>query len=175
MSPKASDIFDILIRQHADMLSAFIYSMSFDRSEVDDIFQETIISAWTRIDDFDPSRPFAPWLRGIARNHILAAARKNRRYRAHLHSLLEERVEEQFGRLDRESGDSFAERIAELKRCIARLHAEGREAIELVYIRGVDLPVAAESVGAADETFRKRLYRARLWLAECLKGKEVLA
>ncbi len=175
MSPKASDIFDILIRQHADMLSAFIYSMSFDRSEVDDIFQETIISAWTRIDDFDPSRPVAPWLRGIARNHILAAARKNRRYRAHLHSLLEERVEEQFGRLDRESGDSFAERIAELKRCIARLHAEGREAIELVYIRGVDLPVAAESVGAADETFRKRLYRARLWLAECLKGKEVLA
>jgi RNA polymerase sigma-70 factor (ECF subfamily) len=173
MSPKASDIFDILIRQHADMLTAFIYSMSFDRSEVDDIFQETILTAWKRIEEFDSTRPFAPWLRGIARNHVLATARKKRRYRAHLHELLEERVEEQFGRLDRNSGDSFAERIAELKGCIAQLHEEAREAIELVYICGVDLSLAAQRVGATEETFRKRLYRARLWLADCLKNKQV--
>jgi len=174
MSPKASDIFDILIRQHADMLTAFIHSMSFDRSEVDDIFQETIITAWKRIDEFDSTRPFAPWLRGIARNHVLASARKNRRYRTHLHGLLEERIEEQFGRMDRNVGDSFAERMSELEGCIAQLHEDGREAIELVYVCGVDLSLAAQRVGATEETFRKRLYRARLWLADCLKKKQVL-
>ena len=40
-------------------------------------------TAWKTLDRFDRERPFAPWLRGIARNHVLAHYRKTRRLPIH--------------------------------------------------------------------------------------------
>ncbi|QKK08025.1 MAG: hypothetical protein HND58_07435 [Planctomycetota bacterium] len=70
------DIFEILVRENAAMLTAFLRSSLHDPSDVDDLFQETMVVAWRRIDDYDRSRPFGPWLRGIARNLVLAHYRK---------------------------------------------------------------------------------------------------
>ena len=172
---RAEGLFDILVRQHAEMLNAFIHSFAFEKSTVDDVFQETIITAWKRIDEFDRSRPFGPWLRGIARNHILSSARKNRRYRTHLTELMQQRIALQFDKVDQTAGDSFSQRISELHDCIARLKEDAHEAIDLVYVRGLDAAAAAKALGTTDETFRKRLYRARLALAECLRTKSVFA
>ena len=172
---RAEGLFDILVRQHAEMLNAFIHSFAFEKSTVDDVFQETIITAWKRIDEFDRSRPFGPWLRGIARNHILSSARKNRRYRAHLTELMQQRIALQFDNVDQAAGDSFSQRISELHDCIARLKEDAHEAIDLVYVRGLDAAAAAKALGTTDETFRKRLYRARLALAECLRTKSIFA
>ena len=172
---RAEGLFDILVRQHAEMLNAFIHSFAFEKSTVDDVFQETIITAWKRIDEFDRSRPFGPWLRGIARNHILSSARKNRRYRAHLTELMQQRIALQFDKVDQTAGDSFSQRISELHDCIARLKEDAHEAIDLVYVRGLDAAAAAKALGTTDETFRKRLYRARLALAECLRTKSIFA
>ena len=172
---RAEGLFDILVRQHAEMLNAFIHSFAFEKSTVDDVFQETIITAWKRIDQFDRSRPFGPWLRGIARNHILSSARKNRRYRAHLTELMQQRIALQFDKVDQAAGDSFSQRISELHDCIARLKEDAHEAIDLVYVRGLDAAAAAKALGTTDETFRKRLYRARLALAECLRTKSIFA
>ena len=58
--------------------------------------------------------------------------------------------------------------------CLQRLAPEQREAVELVYARSLDPRVAASTAGTNDETFRKRLYRARLQLAECLRLKGFL-
>ncbi len=172
---RAEGLFDILVRQHAEMLNAFIHSFAFEKSTVDDVFQETIITAWKRIDEFDRSRPFGPWLRGIARNHILSSARKNRRYRTHLTELMQQRIALQFDKVDQAAGDSFSQRISELHDCIARLKEDAHEAIDLVYVRGLDAAAAAKALGTTDETFRKRLYRARLALAECLRTKSIFA
>lgn len=172
---RAEGLFDILVRQHAEMLNAFIHTFAFEKSTVDDVFQETIITAWKRIDEFDRSRPFGPWLRGIARNHILSSARKNRRYRTHLTELMQQRIALQFEKVDQAAGDSFSQRISELHDCIARLKEDAHEAIDLVYVRGLDAAAAAKALGTTDETFRKRLYRARLALAECLRTKSIFA
>ncbi|MSR69087.1 MAG: sigma-70 family RNA polymerase sigma factor [Phycisphaerales bacterium] len=170
---RAEDIFNILVRQHAEMLTAYIHSVAFDHSNVDDVFQETIITAWNRLDAFDRARPFGPWLRGIARNHILSSARGKRRYRAHIDALQQIRIDEQFDQVENSPGDSFSDRSAALLDCLEKLHPDSHAAVDLVYVRGLDSTAAARSVGASDETFRKRLYRARLTLAECLKMKSL--
>lgn len=170
---QAEGLFNILIREHAEMLTAFIHSVAFDKSCAEDIFQETVITAWKRLDEFDAKRPFGPWLRGIARNQILSSARRNRRYRAHLDELLQQRIDQQIGSVDSRAGDTFSDRMSQLRECIANLHADAREAVELVYIRGLDTGIAAKSAGTTHETFRKRLYRARLTLASCLRAKGV--
>ena len=66
--PDARKLFETLVREHADMLTVYLRSALGDTSDVDDLFQETMVVAWRRLDDFDQTRPFGPWLRGIARN-----------------------------------------------------------------------------------------------------------
>lgn len=168
---KSEDLFEILVRQHSDMLTAYLRGLAFDETLVDDAFQETLLAAWNQIDRFDRERPFGPWLRGIARNVLLSMARGKKRYRAHLTDLMEKRMAEQLARMESEPGDTFAEQMRTLRDCVARLADEHRHAVDLVYVRGLDAKQAAEASGLADETFRKRLYRARLALAECLRNK----
>jgi len=50
------------------MLTVFLRSRVNDEAAVDDLFQETMLVAWKRLDDCDLSRPFGPWLRGLDRN-----------------------------------------------------------------------------------------------------------
>ncbi len=73
------DLFETLVREHAEMLTAFIRGTVRDGSLVDDIFQETMLTAWRRLDEYDKQRPFGSWLRGIAARVQLAAYRKSAR------------------------------------------------------------------------------------------------
>lgn len=172
---KAEDLFDILVRQHAEMLTAYLRSFAFDDSIVDDAFQETILTAWRRLSEFDRTKPFGPWLRGIARNHVLSIARGKRRYAAHVAELLQRRIDAQVERIDGHAGDTFGERMAALRECLSQLQPDAREALDLAYVRGLDSHSAARSLGVAEETFRKRLYRARLAIAACLRARGIFS
>src|SRR4051812_36414612 len=72
----AKQIFEILARDHADMLWGYLASVVRDRSAAEELFQETLITAWKSLDRYDTSRPFGPWLRGIAGRLFLARRRK---------------------------------------------------------------------------------------------------
>jgi RNA polymerase sigma-70 factor (ECF subfamily) len=64
--PDAKTLFETLVREHADMLTVYLRSALGDVSDVYDLFQETMIVAWRRLDDFDHRRSFGAWLRGVA-------------------------------------------------------------------------------------------------------------
>jgi putative ABC transport system ATP-binding protein len=68
--PDAADVFAILVREQSERLLAYLRA-SVPASSVDDIFQETVLVAWRRLGDYDRSRPFGAWMRGIARNMVL--------------------------------------------------------------------------------------------------------
>ena len=72
----AKKLFETLVREHAGMLTVYLRSALGDVSDVDDLFQETMVVAWRRLDDFDHTRPFGPWLRGIAKKLLQAHQRK---------------------------------------------------------------------------------------------------
>jgi len=174
MDPRDSQAFEILVREHADMLMAYLRAMAWNDALVEDAFQETIIVAWRRLPDFDRSRPFAPWMRGIARNTLLGLARKQQRRHEIAGESATLHIEEQLTRIQRTPADRFTDRLQPLMECMQRLSPEQREAVELVYGQSLDSGVAASTAGTNDETFRKRLYRARLQLAECLRIKGFL-
>lgn len=64
--PTARDLFEVLIRENGDALLVSIRANA-GREHADDIFQDTVLVAWRRLPDYDRTRPFGPWLRGIAR------------------------------------------------------------------------------------------------------------
>lgn len=170
--PSASRVFEILVRENADMLTAFLRSLLVRPDSVDDLFQETMLVAWRRLDDYDHSRPLGPWLRGIAANLVLEHRRKSAQ-RAKTFMSCEpevlEGIERRFEALARTPGDTFRDRAARLRLCVERLPERLREIVELVYARGMLLREAAASVGAEEEAVKKRIQRARLSLEECLR------
>ena len=73
--------FDILAEFWRPMVKAYANTLTNDPHVAEDITQETFMSAFERLDDFDESQCFGKWLRGIARNKV-----RNYRKRAHLRS-----------------------------------------------------------------------------------------
>lgn len=167
----SKDLFEILVRENADMLTVYLRCAIRDPSAVDDLFQETMLTAWRTLDRFDRSRPFGPWLRGIAAKLILAHHRKS----ARRHLLCNEDILEHLGSrqdgLQRMPGDTLDEKLDTLRECITALPDRYREAVKLRYqeeIRGRRL---AEKLDISHEALKKRLQRARARLFDCLRRK----
>lgn len=171
--PKSAlSVFEILMREHAEMLRAYLHGLLGGDPIVDDLFQEVMLVAWRRLDDYDRARPFAPWLRGIAQILVMEHARKGRARPATTDPEVLAEVAQRFEALDHGAGDTFGERAARVWECVAKLPEAMREAIELVYVRRLSFAAAAESVGASREAFGKRVQRGRRLLAECMGIEE---
>ncbi len=62
----SADAFGRLVQMHQQGLRAFLRRLSANAADADDLAQETFVFAWEHIGRFDASRPFRPWLFGIA-------------------------------------------------------------------------------------------------------------
>ena len=153
------------------MLAAYIRATIHDPGTVDDIFQETMIVAWRRFDDYDRSRPLAAWLRGIARRLMLAHYSRRGRGPVYCSDEVLEAIDERMARIDEQEGDTWKERIAALDVCMARLPDPLHRCIELFYRNEYKTEEIAAQLDTTREAVKKRLQRARSLLAECLRRK----
>lgn len=172
-SPDAADVFAILVREQAERLLAFLRA-TVPPSSVDDLFQEAVLVAWRRLGDYDRSRPFGAWMRGIARNLVMDHLSRLGRERPTDDALLdaiERRAEEHDG-ADRED---FRARLERLDECVAALPEEYRSAIHHCYRLDAPLARVAAEAGASVEAIKKRLQRARAMIAACMERKGAMA
>lgn len=172
-SHSGREVFEILAREHADMLTAYLRSLIGADPSVDDIFQQSMLVAWRRLGDYDRSRPFGPWLRGIAQRLVMEHHRKGKARPATTDPSVLAELDLRFNDLNRAPGDTFRERASRLVDCMTKLPDAMRQALELVYARGLLIISAAESMGATEEATKKRVQRGRQLLAECIRSGEV--
>src|SRR5689334_11072108 len=125
------------------MLEAFLRSLVRPGTSIDDVFQETMLVAWRRLDDYDRSRPIGAWLRGIAHVLVLEHARKSRRrpLATDPHVLAE--IDRRFETLAKNPGDTFLDRVDRLTECLGKLPESMRQAVDLVYARSLTIAAAA--------------------------------
>jgi len=171
MHRRDKDVFEVLVREHTAMLLTYIRATVRDRGIVDDIFQETMLTAWRRFGDYDPNRPLAHWLRGIARRLVLAHYASLRRRHAYYDESLLEAVEQRMSSIDSHTGDTWPDKIAALDLCLERLPESLRQRIRLFYTDDRETAEIAEQLNTSREAIKKRLQRARSLLAECLRQK----
>lgn len=74
-----SDAFGELVIRYERRLWRVIIRFVGDRDLADDLAQETFLRAYERLDQFDPSRRFGPWLFRIGVNLTLDYLRKRKR------------------------------------------------------------------------------------------------
>ncbi len=167
-------VFEILVRENQAMLITYLRAVLRDHSVVDDLFQETMLVVWQKLDEFDRSRPFGPWLRGIAANLVMAHFRKVKNDVMLLEEETLEYLSQQLQYISERPGDSWDEKIAALKHCIETLSEDYRQVINLRYFEENSASQIAATSKTAIETIKKRLQRARVLLLDCLQRKKVI-
>ena len=153
------------------MLTTYLRAAGCDAVLLDDVWQETMIVAWRKLDEFDRSKPFGPWLRGIAARTLMANRRASSRF------VLTDDIEaldylnQRLERINQMSGDTLDEKLDALRDCVSKLTTMDRECIELRFRDDLMPAVMSERIGVALETIKKRLFRAKQQLQLCLERK----
>lgn len=134
------------------------------KSEADDVYQETFISAFKNIKSFRGKSGFGTWLYRIAANNCWMKFRKKKREK--LVSL-----EDVHGLEDIASADEIKrkELSDSVVKGLAKLSVDFRLAITLADIQGLSMEEAAKILKITVPAFKTRLFRARQTLKKEFK------
>jgi len=171
---QAETVFEILVRENAEMLMTYLRAAVWNQPVAEDLFQETMLVAWRRLHEYDRTRPFGPWLRGIAGRLVMAHARKAKRDLMLCDDGVLEYLDQQVQRITQRSGDTWDDKIAALHDCVAALPEPHRQAIRLRYLEERTADCIAALLDVTHEAIKKRLQRARALLLTCLRRKGLL-
>ncbi len=139
-----------------------------DRDDADDVTQETLLRAFTRLDTFRGDARFSSWLYQVASNCIRMHLRKQRRHGAQRlddHLLAVERIEgpvtlgEQPWAPDRTVTTN--ELVNALGEAISNLPPHYGSILRLWFEDGLDLKQIHERSGLSIPAIKSRLFRAR--------------
>ncbi|HEY7529270.1 MAG TPA: RNA polymerase sigma factor [Gemmatimonadota bacterium] len=158
-----------LVDLHGPALHRTCLRLLGDPDDAEDVVQEAFVRAWVRRADFDPARPFHPWIHRIARN--LALNRLRRRRLWGLLPLSGVREPTAAERTEREAEDAELGRA--VAACLAALPLPLRECFALRHEEELAYAAIAGMLGVPIGTVMSRLSRARARMRECLESKGV--
>jgi RNA polymerase sigma-70 factor (ECF subfamily) len=145
--------------------------------DIEDIAQEVFVRAYQSLPGFDPESHFKKWLSVIAVRTCCDYWRKGYRTQESPMSSLSERHSEWLEAvISSESTASVDEKARQeeakevLAWALARLSAEDRMVMEMVYLEGMSGSEAAELMGWSITNVKVRAFRARKRLRRLLSG-----
>lgn len=169
-----AEAFGHLVERHQRQLYYFVVGKVADDAEAKDIVQKTFVVAFQTLTRLRAGEVFFAWLKGIALNHCRNEWRR-RQSQARLAGRL---IEEQHAALEVTAFDSRGaedeRRPAALARCLEKLSAEERTAVDLRFVQELPLAAIGEHIGRNAEGARLFLFRIRQRLADCVRKRLAL-
>jgi RNA polymerase sigma-70 factor (ECF subfamily) len=152
-----------LLERFAAPVRRVTYAILGDADEADDAAQDGLLQALVKLDRYDPTRPFGPWLLRIVSN---AAIDRRRRRTVRVASVLDDTVAG-----DRPLPDTEAERRVlgeRLRAALDELPERYRAALVLFDVEGYSQAEIAQILGMAPGTVRSAVFHARRRLRRLL-------
>jgi RNA polymerase sigma factor (sigma-70 family) len=159
-----------IVESTGGFLLSLARRMVRDATEAEDVVQDIYLRLHRHLGKYDPSRPFTPWLRRLAVNHVLNHLRGRKRPLS-LDARAEATGEQPVGSRDPspERGAEDAERREAVRAAVSRLPRQYRAVVTLRYLGGRSVKEVAELLEIPEGTAKIRLFRARALLEEELK------
>lgn len=169
-----SDEFIELVRAYGPGLRVFLGTRLFHLADIDDLAQETFITAYRKLNTFRREEDFGAWLRGIARHKLLQYFEKSRRRSERLSTFREEAAEviEQGWINDSTLLDREGDRIQAMLNCISKLPDRIRHVVR-AQLDGRKAAALAEEMNTTPGAIYQLQYRGLQLLRECVQQKEV--
>lgn len=145
------DAYRALLDDIGPQVLAFVRRRRRDPAAAADLYQEILLAVHRARQTFDPTRPFDPWLFGIAR-HVAADQTRRLARRGRWEVVVD----------DVPDTAVTAEGLppAAIAEALRALPPTQREAVELLRLEGLTLEDAAARTGATPGALKVRLHRA---------------
>lgn len=151
------------IEQEIPRLRRFARGMVRDMSLADDLVQECLERALTRLHLYQPGTNLRAWLFTILRNLHINGVRRKQTFvdiDSEAHAGLGGAHGSQFSRME----------VRDLKRALAKLPREQREVVLLIGLEGISYAEAADIMKVSIGTVKSRLSRGRRALRLLMEG-----
>ncbi|MCA9263753.1 MAG: sigma-70 family RNA polymerase sigma factor [Planctomycetales bacterium] len=165
-----SERFIELLGTHEREIFHYVYSLTGDWNDAQELMQRVRIRIWQQFDQYDAGKPFGPWARAIAYYLVLAFRKECGRQKEMFGERVMELLNEAFGArywpAIREDNDGRREALLD---CLGKLKRDQRELVDRYY--GSNEPVAtmAERLGMNAVALRQALFRIRRSLQACVE------
>jgi RNA polymerase sigma factor (sigma-70 family) len=169
------DSFGVLFERHVGAVYNYLFRRTADWSLAEDLTSVVFLEAWRKRADVQLEDDRAlPWLLGVATNVLRNRRRSQWRYRAALHRLPRERVENFADDADARVDDE--RRMRSVLRSLGMLPRHEQEVLTLCAWAGLSYEEAAVALDLPVGTVRSRLSRARARMRELAgeSGHEVV-
>lgn len=157
---------DEIVRTHADRVYRLAYRLSGNRSDAEDLTQETFVRVFRSLADYTPGT-FEGWLHRITTNLFLDMVRRRQKIRF---DALADDASERLA-----SDEPGPERAyeqnnldPEVQRALDTLPADFRAAVVLCDLEGLSYEEIALTLGVKVGTVRSRIHRGRVLLRQAL-------
>ena len=160
------DAFGQLVERYATIIVNLAYRMVGDRTEAEDLAQETFVAAFKALPTFRAESKFSTWLYRIAANKCKDWLRVKRPGQGvqdiDIEDVVDDRVVE---KRTSERLLSQQQVAGQLDRAIQRLPPLYREAFVLKHVEGLSYEEMQEILGVNGDTLKMRVYKGRLQLS----------
>lgn len=165
-----TDAFGELVRRYQANIRACLVLRLKNPHDAEDLAQDTFITAFQKLRDFDEKLPLGPWLRGIAFNLLRNFQKKNR-------PLAIGAEEELAGLIDAKISERYAAHqettiFTALENCMEKLDPASRRLLRRRYHDDAAVKDIAEETQRNHSTVTMQLHRLRAALAECIRNHE---
>lgn len=178
------EAFGTLLRRYEAELYGYLRRYLGNNDLAEDVFQNTFLQVFLKINQFEAGRPFRPWLYTIATHQAIDALRRNGRHQGI--SLDQQRTEVDSGEwtqlLDLLEGHGpcpleqlqESERRRLVQESVQRLPETLRQVLVLVYYQGLKYQDVADIIGIPVGTVKSRLHASLVRLQEAWAAEPAL-
>ena len=156
-----------LLTSSQGRLFAYIYSLTGDPEQANDVLQETNRKLWQLMEDYDPEREFLPWAFKVGFNQVRAARKKVSRDRL---VFQEDATLEAIHHEQMVQAEGPDERLGALEHCLGKLAPDQRQLVERYYRKEEPIKAIAESLERRANAVAVSLHRIRQALADCIRS-----
>ncbi len=154
----------LLFSRHRLQVFRFLVRMVRSEAIAEELTNEVFLEVWRHASSYEGRSTVATWMLSIARNRAASLMRKRRD---------EALDDEQAAAVpddadDPEVATQKGDKAAAIRRCMARLSADHREIVDLVYYHEMSVSEVAEVTGIPEATVKTRMFYARKKLSELL-------
>jgi RNA polymerase sigma-70 factor (ECF subfamily) len=160
----------IVYRQTSAKLMGVCLRILGDRSEAEDVLQETYITVWSRAGAFDPERGLSPitWLATIARNKAIDRVRASSKYKAD--QPMDEAADVADGAPAADDALGASQDAARLQHCLDELEPKHASAVRTAFFEGLTYDRLADRMAVPTGTMKSWIRRSLQRLRTCLEA-----
>jgi RNA polymerase sigma-70 factor, ECF subfamily len=161
---KAGSRFVELLGAHERDLFGYIFSMTGNWDDSQEIMQRLRIRVWEQFSQYDQSRPFGAWARAIAYYLVLAFRKEKSRQREYFTERVVQLLDEAYASATEEISASREVLVD----CLGKLSSDKQKLVTEYYTSGGPAALAA-SLGKTANSLRQAVLRIRRVLLDCVQ------